>query len=194
MKPLPLDWLLRSLHTADEEHLQAFFQSHTDETVYRRYGYPVTVMSRQRAHALVGVDQQRDVALGIFEQSAGGSFLHAVGRYYTESADTAEMAFVVRETQRRRGLATRLLKELAEIARRNGLVFLKAQVSSDNFPMRHLVEPYRPRMRFVPFTGTIEFLIAVDSVLGALAENPRSMPVSPCERLKAREPSSPLAQ
>jgi RimJ/RimL family protein N-acetyltransferase len=127
---------IRLLHSGDEEILRAFFRSHTPETIYERYGYPVPDMNFDRASQLVGVDQSKDCAVGIFETSPLGEALDAVGRYCLDADGRgAEAAFVVRESKRNLGMAGALLGILTTTARERGLDTLWAQLSPDNGPM-----------------------------------------------------------
>lgn len=130
------EYILRPLGPADDRRLQEFFYSHTEETIIRRYGFTVTRMSRERAFELVGIDQNRDLALAIVELQGPRQVIHAVGRYYLDhDGKGAEMAFVVSESKRRLGMARRLLERMMEIATDRGLEFLWAQVDRDNAPM-----------------------------------------------------------
>jgi acyl-CoA hydrolase/RimJ/RimL family protein N-acetyltransferase len=130
------DYILRPLNPADDRRLQDFFYSHTEETIVRRYGFTITRMSRERAFELVGVDQNKDLALGIFELQGPRQVIHAVGRYYLDpGGKAAEMAFVVGERKRRMGMARTLLERMLEIARERKLQSLWAQVDRDNTPM-----------------------------------------------------------
>ncbi|WP_425499850.1 GNAT family N-acetyltransferase [Cerasicoccus fimbriatus] len=137
------DYVLRPLHPSDERNLQEFFYSHTAETIQKRYGYSVQRMSRERASELVGVNQEQDLALGVFERRGPRQRLRAVGRYYLEEDESsAEVAFVVDETMRRHGLGSLLLKRMMSIAHRRGLQCLWALVAPDNIPMLRLFEKY----------------------------------------------------
>lgn len=140
---------LRPLGLPDAPLLQAFFYSHTPETIYRRYGFVVRDMSQTRAHRLVGVDQSRDLALAVLETLPDGvERIDAVGRYFLDpSEDTAEFAVVVREQQRRLGMAALLLNALRETAAARGLLGLWGQVDRDNQPMVALLR----RMGAQPF-------------------------------------------
>jgi GNAT superfamily N-acetyltransferase len=134
-------YLLRALHAGDESALIGFFHSHTEETVYLRYGYTLRDMGLERARSLVGVDQSRDPALGIFETPKdGGEILHAVGRYYLGPKGDGEVAFVTRESKRRTGMGSMLLGTLTCIARSRNLSHLWGQVLHDNLPMLELFE------------------------------------------------------
>ncbi len=139
---------LRPLNLADVECLQAFFYSHSEETIRHRYGYNLKRMSLERAKELCGVDQNVDPALGLFDCGTGQSILHAVGRYFLDADKSGgEMAFVVRESKRRLGMARLLLEALMRIARERGLSRLWAQVERDNLAMLHLFQVYGARTR-----------------------------------------------
>src|SRR3954469_5181180 len=104
-----------ALSPGEEGRLQEFFHSHTLNTIHDRYGGQITTMTLQRARELVSVDQTRDSAFAIF--SPDGDKILAVGRYCVDpDGHSAELAFVVREDMRRRGLATALLERLVSVA------------------------------------------------------------------------------
>ena len=151
-------YVLRLLGPADEGRLISFFNSHTEETIRQRYGYHIAEMTHERARRLVGVDQTRDLALGLFERASDGEeVLHAVGRYLLDPAGrSAEMAFVVRESKRGLGICTTLLRTLLRIARRRGMSYLYAQVQADNAPMRSIFRRHGGRMRPILGTDTME--------------------------------------
>jgi GNAT superfamily N-acetyltransferase len=142
-------YVVRPLGPADEGRLISFFNSHTGETIRQRYGYRIAEMTHDRAQRLVGVDQSRDVALGVFEQAADGEdVLHAVGRYLLDATGkSAEMAFVVRETKRGLGICTTLVRLLLQIARARGMSYLFAQVQTDNAPMLAIFRRHGGRTR-----------------------------------------------
>ena len=127
---------LRPLQPSDERLLQEFFYSHTKETLLMRYSHHPKQMSREKASALVAVAQAIDLALCITKSKGPREELEAIGRfYYLEQSNAAEVAFVVREALRGRGLARRLLKEIIAIGRQRGLSKLTASVRADNKPM-----------------------------------------------------------
>lgn len=170
MKPLPVGCVLRALRPADEPALQEFFSSHSKETIFQRYHYLVGGISHQRAVALLGVDQQRDVALAVLRHVGGVEQIVAIGRYYTDpDGRHAEMAFVVRESMRRLGIATRLLHALGAIAREHGLVALRAQVLSSNVAMRTMLHRYASHVAEEPDVGTACFIVPVPALAASLA-------------------------
>ncbi len=153
--------VIRPLGPADEGRLISFFNSHTEETIRQRYGYHISEMTPERARRLVGVDQARDVALGVFEPAADGEeVLHAVGRYLLDAdGRSAEMAFVVRETKRNLGICTALLRRLLRIARLRGMSHLYGQVQSDNAAMLSIFRRHGGRMRPILGADAVEAFV-----------------------------------
>lgn len=129
-------WKLRRLKRSDAGRLRSFFKTHSPDTIRLRYGYPRTELTLEQAKEMTGVDQRRHAALGIFIKSGRTEQLIAVGRY-TRITGTkhAEMAFVVDERFRRRGVASVLLKTLMLIARSRGLTHLTAETLLENYDM-----------------------------------------------------------
>ncbi|MSU70565.1 MAG: N-acetyltransferase [Opitutaceae bacterium] len=153
---------LRRLRPDDGPRLIGFFQSHTPETIHQRYGYLITQMSPERAARLVGVNQARDAALGVFEKDEGHIRLAAVGRYcLLDDGQSAELAFVVREDRRQLGMARALLKKLTAIARLRGLTRFVAQVQRDNLAMLQLFREHRAQITEIPGAGAVEASIAL---------------------------------
>ncbi|TQV67710.1 GNAT family N-acetyltransferase [Exilibacterium tricleocarpae] len=127
---------LRPLRPADERRLQEFFYSHTKETLLLRYNYHPKQMSREKSCTLVSVNQERDLALCIVDKNGQTEVIHAVGRYYLiAEKNSCEVAFVIRESQRGKGMAKRLLAEMTAIARSRGIATMCAYVRKDNKPM-----------------------------------------------------------
>lgn len=164
---------VRLLHSGDVARLQAFFKSHTPETIQDRYGFQISEMSAERASELVNVDQSRDFALGVFARAARGEVIHAVGRYCLEPAGQgAEAAFVVRESMRGRGIATALLRILTSTARRRGLRTLWGQVNPDNGPMLNIFRRNGFTLSPDPQTGAIRASLALGAPKGELRRSP----------------------
>ena len=132
---------LRPLNPADERRLQEFFYSHTKETLRLRYNYDPKQMSREKSCNLVSVDQSSDAALCIVRQEGSRITIHAVGRfYYNEHDNTCEAAFVTRETQQGKGMASKLLTTLIEIAQKRNINKMLAFCRADNKPMIAIFE------------------------------------------------------
>jgi len=137
------EYLLRPLRPTDRRNLQDFFYSHTADTVYQRYGHPVKVMTDEDADRLVGVDQSRNLALALIEMFGRKPSIHAVGRYWLDpGGQSAEVAFVVRESKRQLGFTTCLMQEMIRVAKNRNLTRLWASVLPANRPMRKALKKF----------------------------------------------------
>ncbi|SDK55475.1 bifunctional acetyl-CoA hydrolase/transferase family protein/GNAT family N-acetyltransferase [Microbulbifer yueqingensis] len=136
-----IEYTLRPLRPADERRLQEFFYTHNKETLLMRYNHHVTQMSREKSCSLVSVDQRRDLALCFTDRQGQAEVIQGVGRYYYNPADNScEVAFVIKESRRGKGIATALLEEMEEIARSRGIDRMMAYVRRDNRPMLAVFE------------------------------------------------------
>jgi hypothetical protein len=170
-------YLLRPLCLNDEKRLQEFFYSHSRETIQSRYGYMTSTMTPERALGLVNVDQQKDVALGIFETCGDKQILDAVGRYYSDrEGRVAEIAFVVRESKRRCGMASVLIRQLAEFAHKQGVADFVAKVLRGNVEMKSLFARFFPEVSSITGSEWLTYHLAVEKILEArLGQRNRSV-------------------
>ncbi len=134
-------YILRPLGPADERKLQEFFYSHNKETLIMRYNHHITQMTREKSCNLVSVDQHTDLALCFTVTDHMGEAIQAVARYYyIESINSGEVAFVIKESLRGRGMASTLLNEMITIAKIRKLDSLVACVRRDNGSMLKVFE------------------------------------------------------
>ncbi|PIP80138.1 MAG: 4-hydroxybutyrate CoA-transferase [Gammaproteobacteria bacterium CG22_combo_CG10-13_8_21_14_all_40_8] len=127
---------LRPLRPADERKLQEFFYSHNKETLLMRYNHLMRQMTREKSCDLVSVDQQKHLALCLTSNEQLGETIQAVARYYLiPNTLHCEVALVIKETERGKGIANAMIKEMIQIARLRGLKKMQASVRNDNFPM-----------------------------------------------------------
>lgn len=136
-----INYVLRPLAPADERRLQEFFYSHTKETLIMRYNHHATQMTRENSCKLVSVNQHKDLALCFTQRTNLADVIHAVGRYYyIESNNCGEVAFVISEHKRGKGMARTLLGEMIRIATIRKLDKLIACVRRDNAAMLKVFE------------------------------------------------------
>jgi acyl-CoA hydrolase/RimJ/RimL family protein N-acetyltransferase len=130
------NYILRALRPADERKLQEFFYTHNRETLMMRYNHHVNHMSREKSCSLVSVDQSINLALCFTEKNHLGENIQAVARYYFIEADNScEVAFVIKESKRGKGMAKALLSEMSGIAKQRNIHKMIALVRRDNKPM-----------------------------------------------------------
>jgi acyl-CoA hydrolase/GNAT superfamily N-acetyltransferase len=135
------EYLLRPLRPSDDRRIQEFFYSHSEETLRHRYRHRPVDMPRKQSYELVNVDQSHDLGLCVVQRQGPREMLHAIGRYYlNKKGHAAEVAFVVRESKRRLGMASTLLKYLIEVARKRNVARLEANVEAINVSMVMVLE------------------------------------------------------
>jgi GNAT superfamily N-acetyltransferase len=100
---------------------------------YYRFFSPRRSLSEQEIDHFLHVDHVDRVALVAIH----GPEIVAVARYDRDTANpgAAEVAFIVIDDFQRQGIAPRLLRHLATVARGNGMTHLVATVLPDNQPM-----------------------------------------------------------
>jgi acyl-CoA hydrolase/RimJ/RimL family protein N-acetyltransferase len=136
-----VEYILRPLSPSDERKLQEFFYSHNKETLIMRYNHHITQMTREKSCNLVSVNQHVDLALCFTRKDYLGEAIQAVARYYfIESINSGEVAFVIKESLRGRGMASTLLGQMIEIAKIRKLDSLVACVRRDNASMLKVFE------------------------------------------------------
>ncbi|MBI3885275.1 MAG: GNAT family N-acetyltransferase [Opitutae bacterium] len=154
---------LRPLTGADAGLVVEFFGSLSPETIRSRYGYLIRNMTPERAHELVAVAPERELALGILETGpAGREALCAMGRLVVApDGQAAECAFLVHDRKRRLGMASRLLHYLRLAGRRRGLQRLFAQVRHENRAMLQVFRGAGSQLHFSPNLDFVEIDIPV---------------------------------
>ncbi len=127
-----IDALVRPIRTDDADALVAFHRGLSVASISRRYFYPHLELRAEEVAHFTQVDGRDRVALVV--ERAGE--LIAVGRYdRLADPSQAEVAFVVADTFQHKGVATMLLRRLADIARSAGITSLVAEVLAENSAM-----------------------------------------------------------
>ena len=133
--------LLRELRPADRNLLKSFFKQRSPESIRYRFLASLRIFSEGLLDYLANTDGNRHVALIVTEQDGANEQIVAEGRYAVQSdrPDFAEVAFLVSEGMRRRGLATLLIRKLIDIGHRNGVSNVSADVLYENEAMVSLI-------------------------------------------------------
>ncbi|MCW3001349.1 MAG: family N-acetyltransferase [Conexibacter sp.] len=124
---------LRSPRPEDEAAIRAFFEGLTFESRYLRFhgAGRSDLISRDYAHA------DGDARVPLLAH-VGDEVVAVAGYDRLNEPDAAEVAFAVAEDQQGRGLATRMLEQLAEVAAGRGITRFDAEVMGENRPMLHV--------------------------------------------------------
>jgi RimJ/RimL family protein N-acetyltransferase len=129
---------IRALRADDRERIAKAIRGLDRESIYTRLFSYRAELTEAGLDRIMKVDPAREVALVVTKGSGDDEIVIGSGRYVAagEGAQrTAEIAFVVEEDYHGLGIAGRLLRHLAELARANGVVAFEAEVLGENKPM-----------------------------------------------------------
>jgi acetyl coenzyme A synthetase (ADP forming)-like protein len=123
---------LRPIRSEDAPALLEFFQALSPESLYFRF-MALPRLDTHRVKALASVDYEREFAL-IGESRRG---IVALAGFYRSAGtpERAEVAFAIADHLHGRGIGTRMLERLADIARAKGVKSFNAYVLGDNRKM-----------------------------------------------------------
>jgi RimJ/RimL family protein N-acetyltransferase len=129
---------IRAIRKDDKERLLQAFRALDREAVYSRFFSPKKELTNTELEQVTDVDFRQVVALVATSQVNGDEIVVGDGRYAAatgENPECAEIAFIVAEPYRGRGIALLLLRHLAHIAQEAGLSAFEAEVLAYNAPM-----------------------------------------------------------
>jgi len=156
MKPYPLQYVaesvlatgagvvVRPIRAEDEAMMVRFHEGLSDQSVYQRYFHMMT-LARRTAHArltrICAVDYDREFALvaeGRDEESGAPVILGVARLQRLGDGGVAEFAVVVADRYQGIGVGGALMRQVIAIARQEGVSRLRADILSENGPMRRL--------------------------------------------------------
>ena len=129
---------MRAIRPSDKAGIADAFGKLDPESVYTRFFHAKGSLSDQDLKAATEVDFENVVALVVTIESGGKETIIGGGRYLAfdrASARSAEVAFLVEEDYHGLGIAGRILKHLACIAREKGVGQFEAEVLPQNKAM-----------------------------------------------------------
>ena len=129
---------IRAIRPADKAGIVDAFGKLDPESFYTRFFRAKGSLSDQELKAATEVDFENVVALVVTVESGGKETIVGGGRYVAfdlPSARSAEVAFLVEEDYHGLGIARRILKHLARIAREKGVSQFEAEVLPQNKAM-----------------------------------------------------------
>jgi RimJ/RimL family protein N-acetyltransferase len=135
---------IRAIRKDDKERILDAFRALDREAVYRRFFSPRKDLADAELEQVTDVDFSQVVALVVTVSEADGEeIVIGDGRYAAdkrEKPERAEVAFLIAEPYRGRGIASLLLRHLSRIAQDAGLSAFEADVLAYNVPMLAVFE------------------------------------------------------
>jgi L-amino acid N-acyltransferase YncA len=127
---------IRPLTAADRERVADEFSHLSEQTKRRRFGGLANRLSEHDLDRLTKVDHHTHEALAAIAPATGQ--ILGVARYIAlpNEPGAAEVAIEVDDDWQGRGIGRRLMSELVQRARAEGIARLVAYVGADNYPVR----------------------------------------------------------
>jgi len=126
----------RAIKPSDEEPMRRLFYRFSDQTVFRRFLFPISIMPHNKAQGYVNVDYRRVMSVVALVGEPGDSTIIAEARYVQdEQSCFGDLAFVVDEKYQGLGIATYLYEMLIRLAKERGLRGFTAEVMQANKEM-----------------------------------------------------------
>lgn len=131
---------IRPIRPEDREREAEFVRSLSPASRYFRFHSALRELTPQMLERFTRINYPDEMALVALVDGADGEEQVGVARYVRQSgSDTAEIAIVVADDWQGRGIATRLLTDLRDVARQAGITRLVASVLRENGRMLELV-------------------------------------------------------
>jgi GNAT superfamily N-acetyltransferase len=133
--------LIRPIHADDGERLSASHARLSPESRYRRFLSPKPELTGADVRYLVQVDGTDHIALVATQPWEPGEPIVAVARCIRipASPNTGEVAIVVADVLQGKGVGSRLVTRLAELAVAQGITRFRAVMLSDNMAIQRLL-------------------------------------------------------
>ena len=127
--------IIRPIVSLDSAALNDFHERCSDRTHYRRFFSSAKHLQPDMLDRFVNVDHDdREALVAVLNER-----IIAVARYDRLPERTAaEVAFVVEDEHQRKGLATTLLHQLADLAAHRAIVDFRAETLVENTDMEHV--------------------------------------------------------
>jgi acetyltransferase len=137
---------LRPIRPEDEPLLVKFHRTLSEESVYFRYFHLMTLSHRiahERLTRICFVDYDRDIAMVVDrkDETTGQHEVLAAGRLSKlHGRNEAEFAMLVSDAYQKHGIGTKLLEQLVQAGRDEGLDSITAEILHENRAMQRVCE------------------------------------------------------
>lgn len=133
--------LLRPMKPEDESLVSEFLGFCSEDTIYFRYFRHIRKWTHEMLIRFTQNDYDREMGLMAISQPPGPEVMLGVSRLVMAAdRSTAEFAVIVADPWQGKGLGEKLIEQVIEIARDNGVKMLWGDVLATNLPMLSLVK------------------------------------------------------
>jgi RimJ/RimL family protein N-acetyltransferase len=158
---------IRELRTDDRERMAKAVRNLDRESIYTRFFSYRSELTEAGLDRIMRFDSEREVVLVVTIGAGADETVIGSGRYVVSGANhgerSAEVAFMVEEDYHGLGIAGRVLRHLAEIAREHGIASLEAEVLALNGAMLAVFERSGLPMQKRREGGTVHVTLSLRS-------------------------------
>ena len=151
---------IRAVRPDDRERIVNAFRGLDRGSVYRRFFFHKKELKEEELRRVTECDGASAAVLVATVGSGDREIIVGLGEY-VRSGETADIAFAVEEDFQGRGIASRLLRKLADIARANGILQFEADVLAENAPMLAVLRNSGLRMQTSAGQGVIHATLSL---------------------------------
>lgn len=145
---------MRPIRPEDESKLREFHAGLSEGAVYQRYLHVFSLSERtahDRLSRLCFCDYDREIALVAEKAGSDGSIVVGIVRLIKDHFDaTAEMSIVVRDAFQGRGVGKALVRQILDVACREGVRGVRAFILPTNTAMQRLCRSCGAELQLVP--------------------------------------------
>ena len=131
---------IRPIRPEDEPLMVKFHKTLSDRSVYLRYFGTLSLKTRTSHERLIRIcfgNYDRELALVVERKDTAGAEIIGVGRLNRLcDGHEAEVAFLITDRCQNQGIGTELLRRLIEVARKEGISSISAEMLPDNVAMQ----------------------------------------------------------
>lgn len=130
---------VRPIRPEDAEMEASFVRHLSEDTRHLRFMTAMKELTREMLIRFTQLDYARELALVALVERGDTAEEIAVARYAMTDRESAHLALVVADAWQGRGIGSRLLAHLIEVARARGVTRLEGEFLADNAPIRHVL-------------------------------------------------------
>jgi GNAT superfamily N-acetyltransferase len=154
---------IRPITCDDKNELQEFHARLSADTRYLRYQYSKGDLTESDLHTFCNVDYYNTLGLVAETEINGQKHIIGVGRYARlNDPQFAEMAFVVQDSEQRKGIGTQLLRHLSILAWERGISYFVGELLMESGLMINILRKSDPGMHQLTEGSSCTITIKVD--------------------------------
>ena len=163
--------LIRPMKPEDESLVADLLDNCSEQTIYFRYFHVIKSWPHEALIRFTQNDYDREIGIAAIGLPPGPTVMMGVGRLVMiPERDAAEFAVIVGDPWQGKGLGPKLIEQVIEIAKENGVRTLSGDVLAENHPMLGLVKKMGFNV-FTPEEGTCQVELDLASWTGTYHED-----------------------